>query len=231
MMKKKMYIIGMPFVFFLQSHCATPQAQLFKLYEEHVNNTSDIRDHLPALREVARECSSVMEIGIRDMVSTWAVLQGLSENGLRSKHYIGIDLDLPPVDKFDKASRLSKECNIVFDFWQINDMAIAIEDVPAIDFLFIDSLHTYCHLTYELEKFCPKVCKYIAMHDTSEPWGEIDDFQQYSGDYSEYPAHFDRTRKGLWAAVEDFLIRHPEWTLHKRYYNCHGLTILKRIES
>ena len=31
-------------------------------------------------------------------------------------------------------------------------------------------MHTYCHLSYELDTFSPKVRKYIAMHDTSEPW-------------------------------------------------------------
>jgi len=69
------------------------------------------------------------------------------------------------------------------------------------------------------------------MHDTSDPWGTIDDFQQYSGDYSEYPPEIDRTKRGLWAAVEDFLVRHPEWKLRERRLNCHGLTTLERIAN
>jgi len=95
--------------------------------------------------------------------------------------------------------------------------------------LFIDSLHTYCHLTYELEKFSPKVSKYIAMHDTS--WDPTIDDPAYYGDYSEYPPEYDRTKRGLWPAVVDFLKRHPEWTLHERRLNNYGFTILKRVQS
>ena len=99
--------------------------------------------------------------------------------------------------------------------------------IPQTDFLFIDSLHTYAHLTYELEKFSPHIAKYIAMHDTSDDWSYTDD-TQYRGDYSEYPENIDRTKRGLWPAVEDFLERHPEWVLEARYFNCYGFTILKR---
>ena len=100
-------------------------------------------------------------------------------------------------------------------------------DIPPAEMLFIDSLHTYCHLTYELEKFSPKISKVIAMHDTSEPWGDADD-SDYRGDYSEYPLYIDRSKKGLWSAVEDFLERHPEWILQERLFNNHGFTILRR---
>jgi cephalosporin hydroxylase len=103
-------------------------------------------------------------------------------------------------------------------------------EIPSTDLLFIDSLHTYCHLTYELEKFSPHVRKYIAMHDTSEPWGTVDD-TEYGGDYSEYPAAFDREKRGLWAAVEDFLSRHPEWRLLERRLNNHGFTVLERVSE
>jgi hypothetical protein len=100
-------------------------------------------------------------------------------------------------------------------------------DIEPTELLFIDSLHTYAHLTYELEKFSPKATKYIAMHDTSAPWGDTDD-DEYHGDYSEYPPEIDRTKRGLWPAVLDFLNKHPEWTLKERRENSHGLTILQR---
>jgi len=101
-------------------------------------------------------------------------------------------------------------------------------EMEPVDMIFIDSLHTYCHLTYELETFSPKVAKFIAMHDTSEPWGDAED-DTYHGDYSEYPAWIDRTKKGLWPAVEDFLARHPEWKLKSRVFNRHGFTVLERL--
>lgn len=160
------------------------------------------------------------------MVSTWAFLQGLAESPSPHRSYIGIDLALPLFEDLFQAHKLAKTKAIAFDFWLVNDMTI---NIPAVDFLFIDSLHTYCHLTYELEKFSPQVKKYIAMHDTSDPWGTEDE-PFYGSGFIEYDASIDRTKKGLWAAVEDFLARHPEWSLFERYTNSHGLTVLKRVE-
>ena len=179
------------------------------------------------LRNLASQCSSVIEIGVRHMVSTWGILQGLSESICVHRSYLGIDLAPSPEHIFQQAKQLAQANGISFDFWIANDMDI---DIELVDMLFIDTLHTYCHLTYELEKFCPKVRKYIAMHDTSEPWGNRDG-DDYFGDYSEYPVHYDRNKRGLWPAIEDFLQRHPEWYLYERRFNNHGFTILRRIGS
>jgi hypothetical protein len=185
---------------------------------------SDIYEHIPVLRNLAKECSTVMELGVRSMVSTWGVLKGLSESPYKNREYIGVDLSLPPEETLALAKELAEANGISFQFWQANDMTIEIDPV---DLLFIDSLHTYCHLTYELETFSPKVIKYIALHDTSDPWAYRDD-DLYTGNYSEYPSSIDRTKRGLWPAVIDFLNKHPEWKLHERRTNNHGFTILKR---
>lgn len=198
--------------------------ELKNQYDFHCQNPSDISEHLPVLKELVLDCRSVVEIGVRSMVSTWAILHGLSENRKNRPIYLGIDLELPPVKTLRKAKTLAKAAGISFNFWQANDMSIR---TMRADLLFIDSLHTYCHLTYELEKFSPKINKYIVLHDTSEPWGNRDD-ADYHGDYSEYPKHIDRNKKGLWPAVEDFLNTHPEWSLYQRYFNLHGFTILQR---
>lgn len=159
------------------------------------------------------------------MVATWGFLQGLSESEFQTRSYIGIDLHYPASDTLALAKKLAKKNHIIFDFWKANDMYI---EMLSTDLLFIDSMHTYAHLTFELEKFCGSVVKYIALHDTSKPWEDTDD-REYTGDYSEYPEWIDRTKRGLWPAVEDFLIRHPEWTLKERKFNNHGLTILERL--
>ena len=35
--------------------------------------------------------------------------------------------------------------------------------------------------------------------------------------------------KGLWPAIEEFLLESKEWIQHERFYNNNGLTILKRV--
>jgi cephalosporin hydroxylase len=197
--------------------------ELKEQYDRACSTPSDINEHVPVLRSLARECTSVVEIGLRTMVSSWGILQGLSENSSIPRSYLGIDIDAPPPEILGLARRLAESNEIAFRFWQANDLTI---DIQPTEMLFIDSLHTYCHLTYELETFSPKVSKYIAMHDTS--WGNDEDESAYHGDYTEYPFEYDRTKKGLWPAVKDFLERHPEWVLHERLLNNYGLTVLKR---
>lgn len=195
-------------------------------YEYACNSISDINEHVSVLHDLSKQCDSVTEIGVRSIVSTWGILQGLAESPLENKRYLGIDLAPPSTHSLTVLKDLAENENISFDFWGVNDMTIQIDPC---DMLFIDSLHTYCHLTYELETFSPQVRKFICMHDTSEPWAHRED-REYYGDYSEYPAHFDRSKRGLWPAVEDFLATHPEWTLYQRRLNNHGFTILINSE-
>ena len=189
-------------------------------YELLCKTPSDINEHLPVLYNLAKTCSSVVEIGLRTMVSSWALLHGLAESSLPTRSYLGIDIASPPLESLALAKRLAGAKGISFEFIQADDRQV---EIGPTEMLFIDSLHTYCHLTTELEKFSPHVSKYIALHDTSDPWGNQDE-----GGYSECPPGYDRAKRGLWPAVEDFLQRHPEWTLHERRFNNHGLTILKR---
>ncbi len=202
------------------------QLELKNKYELSCTQPSDINEHVETLRSLAKECSSVVEIGLRTMVSSWGILFGLSENTSAKRSYLGIDIEEPPFAILYLAKQLAEKNGISFSFLLANDMSIEIEPT---EMLFIDSMHTYCHLLDELIRFSPKVSKYIALHDTTA-WGDIDDIG-YEGDYSEYPPRYDRTKKGLWPAVEDFLQSHPEWTLQQRSVNNNGFTILKRISE
>lgn len=212
-------------LFFANAQADSPKIDLQNQYELHSHTPSDIYEHLPLLRQLSRECSSVVEIGLRSMVSTWGVLQGLAESPAKTKSYMGIDLYSPDLGKLGMAKKLAEGNQINFNFVEENSMHAEIKST---DLLFIDSLHTYAHLTYELERYAGNVKKYIAMHDTSAPWGDTDD-SEYYGNYSEYPKAIDKTKRGLWPAVVDFLSRHPEWKLEARHENNHGFTILKRV--
>ncbi|HEY5235124.1 MAG TPA: hypothetical protein VIJ14_03000, partial [Rhabdochlamydiaceae bacterium] len=69
---------------------------LYKEYTKHCKERSDIHEHLHVLRELSGECASVIEIGVRNVVATWAILTGIADNPHHPKSYLGIDLNYPP---------------------------------------------------------------------------------------------------------------------------------------
>ena len=184
---------------------------------------SDIGEHLSDLAILSSQCESVCELGTRSMVSTVGILYGLSQNN-KKKQYFGFDLDTPPVNVLKQIKNLANSKKIEFHFTQGDDRYL---DIPQVDMIFIDTLHTYKQLSYELEKFHSKANKFIALHDTSEPWGDQDEPVYFQNNFI-YPQWIDSSKQGLWAAVQDFLDRHPEWDLQLRKFNCHGFTVLKR---
>jgi len=217
------------FLFFYFSNLfGAPTRELICQYQIHSTHRSDIYVHLPQLRELARESASVVEIGVRNIVSTWGILMGLAEQEPSSPpSYLGIDLFEPPNDRFLLAKSLSESNGIRFQFWKGNDFELDLEE--PVDMLFIDSLHTYAHLTYELEKFSPKVKKYIAMHDTGEPFGfrDLELKENPEKRILNYPAWISKDKRGLWAAVVDFIERHPEWKIKYHTPDCYGFTVLE----
>lgn len=207
---------------------AVPSLELMRAYSDACSRPSDIYEHVPIMSALASQCNHVTEIGVRNIVSTWGLLYGLklADDEKSTKSYVGVDLNYPPAEQYNKLLAIAQENNIDLKFLVGNDLTL---ELPKTDLLFIDSLHTYCHLTAELEKFQSNASKFIAFHDTSYPWGNVDD-SGYQGDYSEYDKSIDRNKKGLWPAVSDFLERHKdEWMLKERRTNNHGFTVIMRI--
>lgn len=229
---RTLFLLMSSVLYFDFSHASVnplEKQELEYIYQQKSIEPSDVNEHLAHLRQLASECSSVIEIGVGtgQTVSVWGILRGLSESQNSPLFYGRIDLASSSEDVLQRAQELAESQGISVRFWCGNEMTM---DIHPVDMIFIDSVHTYCHLTFELEKFSSKVCKYIAMHDTSAPWGLTDD-AYYQGDYSEYDPSFDRTKHGLWPAVVDFLKRHPEWSLYQNKRNNYGFTVLKRTEQ
>lgn len=172
------------------------------MIEEHYNKLcktpSDINEHLSALKRYAEQSDSIVEMGVRYLVSTWALLAG------KPKTLVSIDLEDPSHfggDIWEVYDAANAE-GVNFSFVKGDSLQVVI---PEIDFLFIDTLHTYDQLTAELERHHTSVKKFIAMHDTA-----------LEGDP-------DRMRQ----AVNDFLDKHPEWEVAEQFDNCNGMTFLK----
>jgi cephalosporin hydroxylase len=168
-------------------------------YDALCSTPSDIWEHLPTLKKYAEQSESIVELGVRYIVSTWAFLAG------KPKSLLSVDIQHPKDFGADiwAVYDAAREAGIDFDFVLKSSLEI---DLPVHDFLFIDTLHTYDQLRQELDRHHSKVKKFIAMHDTN-----------LDGD------------TGMQQAITEFLKEHPEWEVLEEFKNNNGLTVLHRI--
>lgn len=54
---------------------------------------SDINEHLPTLYKYAKECESILELGVRGVVSSWALVKGLLDNDKDVKRILLNDIE------------------------------------------------------------------------------------------------------------------------------------------
>lgn len=184
----------------------------------HKNNPSDINEHLETLLKYSKECDSIIEMGVRHVVSTWAFLQA------NPKKLISYDISYHSIDKIKEVEDIAKKESINFKFILADVLKIEIEQV---DLLFIDTLHTYSQLIQELKRHSSKVNKYIILHDTTTFGFNDEDIYSHASD----TASKEATKNGLQNAINDFLEDNKDgknWLVHEVYTNNNGLTILKR---
>ena len=193
-------------------------------------NPIDIYEHLPTLYKYAFECNSVLECGVRDSVSSWALVYGLINNNSNNKKMILNDIDKCDISKLLEYTKSISHLNVSYEW--VSDLDLDLKE--NVDLTFIDSWHVGGHLKKELAKFSKLTNKYIIMHDTT-----IDEFtseairaqlseeriQKLAID-SSMSVH--DVKMGLWTAIEDFLKNNSDWVLHERFTNNNGLTILKK---
>lgn len=189
------------------------------MYSTLCENPSDINEHLPTLKAIASECDSVTEMGVRFVISTWALVEACPKKltcyDINSKFY---------EEGKGNIEDVCNNKNIDFKFIESDTLKLEIEKT---DFLFIDTLHTYNQLYKELNLHSKNVNKYIALHDTVS-FGHIDEsIYQHASDIIK---NENSTNTGLIKAINDFLLTDEgkNWKVDKVYENNNGLTILKR---
>jgi hypothetical protein len=106
-----------------------------QFYERACRQPSDIYEHLPTLRTYAAECDVVAEMGVRSIVSTWALLKGLTQSPKRPKKLICIDIE--PAPKFAEVADIAKNEGIELTFQCCNSVVADLGD--GVDMLFIDT--------------------------------------------------------------------------------------------
>jgi len=196
-------------------------------YTNLCNNYSDIFEHLPTLYKYATKCETIIELGVRGCISSWALAYGLLNNNKSTKYLLLNDIEKCNINELlENTSDL--DINISYEW--INDLNLDIKS--NVDLTFIDTWHVYGQLKRELDKFSKITNKYIIMHDTTvdeivgetirNGWNPIE--QSIS---SGIPV--DEITCGLWKAIEEFLENNKQWVLKERYVNNNGLTILEKI--
>lgn len=203
-------------------------------YHKCATTVSDIWEHIPTLRRIASQCTSVIELGVRGNVSSWALLYGLHENDSGCEDKILIMNDINPCNCELVLSVAEAETTVKARFIQGNDLDIDLPEIRGpVDLVFIDTWHVYGQLKRELNKYAPITAKYIVLHDTTvdADFGESIRLH-FNISVQQKQTGWDRSELvvGLWPAVEDFLEHNLDWVLLKRYTNNNGLTVLSRLD-
>lgn len=206
--------------------------ELETLYNKAKNTPSDINEHIETLYKYSLECSSIAELGVRGMVSTWAFIKGLADSNNSNLRYYGfdlIDIDSSIID------RLCFENNINnTNHFKENDLLSDITN-ETYDMVFIDTMHNYPHCYEELCKFSPHTTKYIILHDTTID-GITSEYVRLEFDTRHYETvikHYDNKyteeefKMGIMFAIGRFIEENPQWDILESYSHNNGLTILK----
>lgn len=180
---------------------------------------SDINEHLPTLLRYGKECNHITEMGVRDVVSTWAWLMAQPDK-----------LVCYDIVKSD-AINLAIEHSDIINFIEADVLKIEIEET---DLLFIDTLHTYTQLKQELALHASKVREYIVFHDvvTYGYKPEPSQFNTHKGVVKQHEkilANYVDGDKGIMPAIEEFLDENPEWRVKEMFTNNNGLLIIQRV--
>jgi len=129
-------------------------------YQELLTTSSDIQTHLQHIKETVQEGDTVVEMGVRDCVSTWALLAA------RPRQLTSIDVVLPKRENLEVVVNAAQEESIDFIFHVADSTHFIMEPV---DILFIDTIHTYSQLVKELWRHAENTKKYIILHDANIP--------------------------------------------------------------
>jgi hypothetical protein len=200
------------------------QSDLVVNYSTMASTPSDINEHLETLYNYAKQCTRIVECGVREIVSSYAFASAM----IGKPNHSFTMIDLYESTKMKPFLEMCKAEGINASFIEGSDTHCKPIQT---DLLFIDTWHIYGHLKRELAHWHASVQKYILLHDTTVDALYGESIRANANTYAQsiesgYPE--EEIRKGLWPAITEFLDVHPEWRHEKRYTHNNGLTILAR---
>ena len=197
-------------------------------YNRLCKKESDINEHLPTLYKYATQCESIIELGVRGVVSSYAFVYGLLNNNSSNKKILLNDIEQCNISRL---LQLTNHLKIDIKYEWVNDLDLEIKE--NYDLTFIDTWHVYGQLKRELEKFSKVTNKYIIMHDTTID--EIDgetirrDDMNAEEQTLESGIPLNEINKGLKPAIDEFLENNSNWKIKEVFTNNNGLTVLEKV--
>jgi hypothetical protein len=136
------------------SYCYVDGGQMIleDIYLIKCMTKSDINEHLPIIKEYGKKVDHITEMGVRSIVSTYALLAA------KPKKMISYDIVSVDTSHIHSLAPSTEYKFIVGDTRQVI--------IEPTDLLFIDTLHNYEQLKIELKLHAPKTSKFIILHDT-----------------------------------------------------------------
>lgn len=196
------------------------------------NQSNDINEHLNTIANYVKETESVLALCWQGTQIYWTLAHGLLNNKSENKKSLFYNNKISfDIEEFTNVTRHLKNISITFTKEDILQYELP-SDIPSVDTLFLDSWHVYGCMKRELEKYAPKINKYIVMHDTT--------IDEWDGETLRCGLDADKQNKetgipiyeinrGVWPAIQEFLNDNPQWVVKERFTNNNGLTILERV--
>jgi len=157
--------------------------------------SSDFVENLKALPYYLKSCKSYRELGTNQGGSaSIALLQNLTYIELIDKSFSKFNIKKYLFDDY------ANDKNIKLIYHEMS--SLDVQTNKKTDFLLVDSVHKYKHVTAELNLYAPLTRKFIMFHDTN--------------------------MLPVYQAVKDFLNQTKEWKL-AFYSDSAGYTVLERI--
>jgi hypothetical protein len=199
-------------------------SELVARYKHVARTPSDINEHIDTLYRYAKQCTSIVECGVREIVSSYAFASGLIGTAGNSLTMIDLYSSTKMPDFLEMCHREGVNASFVLG----SDISCPLIET---DMLFIDTWHVYGHLKRELAYWHASVRKFIILHDTTvdEVHGEAIRGGANTAALSRESGYPEiEIRTGLGPAIAEFLVAHPEWVVEHKYTHNNGLTVLAR---
>lgn len=197
-----------------------------KKYEKMCSEKSDVSVHLPTLYNYAKNCESVIELGVGDMLSSHALVYGLLNNNTNEKKILLNDIIECDVSGLLENTRHLK---ISIERAWVNDLDLTIS--KNYDLTLMDTWRVYGQIKRELHHFSRVTNKYIIILGTSKDsiHGEVIRRKMNIEEHAEKSGYsVDEVTKGLLPAILEFLKENNDWKFKEQYPNTCGLTVLEK---